>query len=85
MHNVHNGMASRPMYSTLHVVPALNASGDGGSYLLSIAETRGPGGAALSSMFPTLEKLADSFRSIGINEASIHSMGSRFFLTFGAT
>jgi hypothetical protein len=39
------------MYSTLHVVPALNASGDGGSYLLSIAETRGPGGAALSSMF----------------------------------
>src|ERR1039457_2163672 len=73
---------TRPMCSTLHVVPAPNASGDGGSYLLSMAETRGPGRAALSSTFPTLEKLADSLRSIGINEASIHSMGSRFFLRF---
>jgi hypothetical protein len=57
------------MYMTIHVVPTLNHSGV--SYMLSIAAPNSAGVVPLKSQFSTLDSLLDSFRSVGIDDASI--------------
>jgi hypothetical protein len=58
------------MYMTIHVVPTLNLSGVG--YMLSLAAPNSAGAVPFTSQFSTLDSLLQSFRNVGIDEASIH-------------